>query len=159
MDDHHEDLIDMILEAFGDKVANLNEVKPTSSLNEYWDRGYQVIVVYHNSEISKMEKYDGLLWHGGNLRSPWLEASTTDALRSKLTELSVEKRHPGAFFVLQGILTPDGELIKNQIMDAKGISIKSFSGGCNCQLVDWITGDLDSQLKLTCKGVEEDDGE
>ena len=44
-------------------------------------------------------------------------------------------------------------------MDAKGISIKSFSGGCNCQLVDWITGDLDSQLKLTCKGVEEDDGE
>lgn len=54
MGDHHEQLIDLIL---GDKDANLNEVKPTSPLKEYWERGYQVIIAYHKSEMTKMEKY------------------------------------------------------------------------------------------------------
>ena len=43
-------------------------------------------------------------------------------------------------------------------MDVKGVSIKGFSDSCNCQFVDWITGDPDSQLKLSCKGGG-DDGE
>ena len=58
---------------------------------------------------------------------------------------------------MQGILTPDGALIMNQIMDAKGISIKTFAPGCNCQFVDWITGDADKKLKLTRRGVEEEE--
>jgi len=163
MDDHHEDLVDMVLEAFGEKVANIKKVKATSPVKHYWEQGYQVVIVYHNTEVTKMGKYSGLLMHGGYVRSPWPEASTTDALRSKLATLSVEKRHPSAFFVLQGILTPDGELIRRQIMHAKGVSIRSFSGGCNTQFVDWITGDdADGKLKLSCdRGVcekEEDEG-
>jgi len=43
--------------------------------------------------------------------------------------------------VLQGILTPDGELIKNQILDVKGISIKNSAPSCNTCFADWITGD------------------
>ena len=157
MEGHHEELLDIILEALGDKVANLKEVKATSPLNEYWERGYQVVVVYHKTEMTKMEQYEGLIWHGGYIRSPWPNANTTDLLRSKLTDLSAEKRHPQAFFVLQGVLTPDGELIKNQIMDVKGVSIKGFADSCNCQFVDWITGDPDSQLKLWSKGGGDDE--
>lgn len=159
MDGHHEALIDMVLEAFGDKVANQNVVKPKSPVSKYWDNGFQVVIVYQNTEMTKKDKYSGLLWHNGNIRSPWPEASSTNVLRTKLMESSVEKRHPGAFFVMQGILTPDGELIKNQLMDAGGISIKSFAPGCNCHFVDWITGDLDGQLKLCCRGIDEDESE
>ena len=148
--------LDMVLEAFGDKVANLKKISPSSPLSEYWERGYQVVVVYKNSDITKMEQYNGLAWNSGYIRSPWPEANTTDMLRTRLVESSTSKRHPKAFFVLQGILTPDGELIKNQIMDTKGISIKSFAGGCNCHFSDWITGDPDCELKLmTCKGDDE----
>ena len=159
MDDHHEALVDMVLEAFGDKVADRKVVSAKSPVSEYWEHGYQVVVVYHKTEVTKMEKYDGLLWHGGYVRSPWPEASTADELREKLTTLSVEKRYPAAFFVLQGILTPDGELIMHQIMDAKGISIKTFAPGCNCHFVDWIMGDADGTLKLTRRGVEEEEEE
>ena len=112
-DDHHMQFLDMVLEAFGDKVANLKKISPSSPLSEYWERGYQVVVVYKNSDITKMEQYNGLAWNSGYIRSPWPEANTTDMLRTRLVESSTSKRHPKAFFVLQGILTPDGELIKN----------------------------------------------
>lgn len=159
MDGQHEPLVDMILEAFGEKVADRKTVKGKSPVSEYWDNGYQVVVIYHNTETTEMDKYSGLLWHGGNVRSPWPEASSTDALREKLVETSVEKRHPGAFFVMQGILTPDGELITSQIMDTGGISIRSFAPGCNCHFVDWITGDLGGELKLCCRAEDEDGDE
>ena len=159
MDDQHEVLIDMVLEAFGDKVANRSVANAKSPMSDYWANGFQVVLIYHKTEMTEMEKYEGLIWHGGYVRSPWPAASSTDALREKLVETSVEKRHPNAFFVMQGILTPDGELIKNQIMDTGGVSIRSFAPGCNCHFADWITGDLDGQLKLCCRGTEEDGDE
>lgn len=150
MDGHHEKFIDMILESFGDKVARVDKVKPASSVKEYWKRGYQVVICYHNTDMTKNDKYEGFLYHGGYVRSPWPEANTTDDLHTKLTTSSIEKRHSAAFFVLQGILTPDGELIKNQILEAKGISIKNSAPSCNTCFADWITGDhVGSKLKLS----------
>ena len=160
MDDHHAEFIDMVLEAFGDKVARVDKVKAATAVSEYWERGYQVVVVYHNTDMTKEDKYDGILYHGGYVRSPWPEANNTEDLHSKLTTSSIEKRHSAAFFVMQGILTPDGELIKNQILDAKGVSIRNSAPGCNCQFVDWITGDHpSSKLKLsrTAEGESEDE--
>ena len=110
--------------------------------------------------MTKEEKYEGILYHGGYVRSPWPEANTTDDLHSKLTTSSVEKRHSAAFFVLQGILTPDGELIKNQILNTKGVSIKNSAPSCNTCFADWITGDhVGSKLKLSHSATGEDEDE
>jgi hypothetical protein len=160
MDGHHEQLIDMVLDTFGDKVARVDDLKPKHPVKSYWKRGYQVIVVYHNTDQTKKEKYEGILYQGAYVRSPWPEANNTNDLHRQLKIFSVEKRHAGAFFVMQGILTPDGELIKNQIMKADGISIRRTAPRCNCNMADWITGDLPgTKLMLSRSAGGEDEEE
>lgn len=139
MDGHYKELADYVIESLGSKVAVSNDVQPKSPVSDYWDKGYQAVVLYHNPPI--IPDYQGKLWGARWITSPWPEANDAEELRSKLEE-NVEKQHGGRFFVLQGILTPDVELIKEEILDSGGVSIKSIALDCNCKVVDWVDGDF-----------------
>jgi len=154
--EQHRDLLEnVVLATLGEKVADDNTVGPASKVREYWDNKFQVVVLYNRKELD-FDSFHGKVWHPSLLVSQWPEANDAVELKSKLCEY-VHKRsasnsqNNNKFFVLQGVLTPDAELIKKEIMSGgglvgggkNGISIKSFSGDCNCKVVDWISGEED----------------
>jgi len=150
MNGHDDELVGLIIGTLGDKAADNRKVKPSSPVSEYWDGGYQAVVVYNRTGLD-FASYEGKVWHPYNIRSPWPEASDTDELRVKLKEKVERHYDANRFYVLQGVLTPDVELIKKQILDNAGVSIKSFSKGCNCRVVDWV-GDDDGEDKIMHRG-------
>ena len=141
MEGHHKELADLILASLGTKAADFNEVKPNSTVGEYWDKGYQAVVLYNYQPIIK--DYEGKLWPARFISSPWPETGDPNVLQVKMKENVAKKRNnPGAFFVLQGILTPDAEAIKDGILESGGVSIESMSRQCNCKLPGWVEKDF-----------------
>lgn len=135
MDEHHAGLVDDMLAILGDKVADSREVQTTSTVGEFWEKGYQAIILYCGR--SCLPDYPGVLWSQGEIRSPWPNVIETDALHEKLKE-KIENHDTDKFFVVQGLLTPDVELIKQEIFDNGGISLKSIATKCSSKVVDWI---------------------
>jgi hypothetical protein len=64
------------------------------------------------------------------------EPSNNYEPKAKHQVSSKENGHQGAFCVMQGILTPHGELINNQIIECGEISVGSFVPSYNCHFVD-----------------------
>jgi hypothetical protein len=135
MDGHHKELVDDMLATLGDKVANKDQVTPESPVGMYWEKGYQAVILYCDRGV--LNDYNGQLWHPNSISSPWPNTGETRKLREKLQQ-NLEKRENNKFFVLQGILTPDGALIKKQLFETGGISIKSVASQCSCKVVDWV---------------------
>jgi hypothetical protein len=145
MDDHHEEFIDMVLTSLGDKVADRDECDQKATVNEFWDKGYQAVVFYKAREM--VDKYEGKVWPMRFIKSPWPNTGDTGELYGKLKD-NVEKRNSNNFFVLQGILTPDTELIKKEILDGGGLSIKKISDRCSGKVVDWVEEEWKPQQLL-----------
>jgi hypothetical protein len=143
MDGHHEKLLNLVYEALGDKAAaHDNKFGQSSKVKEFWDKGYQAIVFYQRHELVK-DVYGGKVWPMWRIQSPWPESSGTDDLYNKL-EGNIKRRnadHTDKLFVLQGILTPDVELIKNGLMDGDGLSIKGYARRASPRVVDWCEDD------------------
>ena len=139
-DDEHAKFAQLITEKLGtDIIASRNALQPGSKVSEFWGAGAQAVCVYHHDGIAKAS--DGVFWHRGHIHSPWPNKNDTEELHAKLDEL-VKSRNPNVFFVLQGILTPDGELIKEEILERKaGISIKTMASRASTKVVDWTEED------------------
>jgi hypothetical protein len=142
MDEHHAGLVDNVIATLGDKVADSREVQATSTVGEYWEKGYQAVILYCGK--SCLPDYPGVLWSQGQIRSPWPNVIEADALREKLKE-KIEDHDTNWFFVLQGLLTPDVELIKQEIFESGGISIKSIATRCSSKVVDWVDDEWKEQ--------------
>lgn len=136
METKHQELADIILSSLGDKVADFNEVKPHSPVGIFWEKGYQAVVLYCGREI--IPNNAGKLWHPQCIRSPWPNSSDTIKLHDKLKENVTSQRDEKTFFVLQGLLTPDGGLIKSKLLETGGVSLKSIASVCNRKVVDWV---------------------
>eukprot|EP00429_Kryptoperidinium_foliaceum_P025007 CAMPEP_0176147498 /NCGR_PEP_ID=MMETSP0120_2-20121206/75192_1 /TAXON_ID=160619 /ORGANISM="Kryptoperidinium foliaceum, Strain CCMP 1326" /LENGTH=447 /DNA_ID=CAMNT_0017484117 /DNA_START=65 /DNA_END=1408 /DNA_ORIENTATION=- len=128
-------LVQIIDEALGAKMANFFECPPTAPLNDFWEKGYQAVVLYQNFDFVK--ESNGKLWSLGCLDSPWPEAGDHNELYSKLTE-KVSQLPESKLFCAQGILTPDAELIKRSILTGGGLSIRQIAKRCNGKVVDWL---------------------
>ena len=139
MDGHHEDLLNSVFEVLGDKAAaHDSRFGQNSTVQDFWDNGYQAIVFYQRHDQVK-EVYGGKVWPMWRIQSPWPESNGAEDLYNKL-EGNVKRRNDGhkdKLFVLQGILTPDVELIKNGLMDGDGLSIKAYSDRASPRVVDW----------------------
>jgi hypothetical protein len=136
VDDKHAALAALIMERLGDMMAIQGQLNPNSTVKEYWDKGVQVVAVYHHDETQKAS--NGKLWFRGVLHSPWPNKNQTKDLHENLAG-HIRGRNKDKFFVLQGILTPDGELIKQEIMENKGAtSIKSIARRVSGKVVDWV---------------------
>lgn len=136
MDGHHNELVDDMLATLGDKVANFNSLKPTSTVGDYWNAGAQAVILYCGKDT--LGQYDGRLWSQREIKSPWPQAAEITILHDKL-KINVEKRSKDTFFVLQGLLTPDGNLIKEEIMESNiSTSLETIACRVNCKVVAWI---------------------
>jgi hypothetical protein len=124
-----------MLGTLGDKVADRKSVSPESPVSAYWEKGYQAVIIYCANSVIK--DYKGMVWHKRDIKSPWPNSNETIQLHGKLKE-NLETGPKNKFFVLQGILTPDTELIKKEVFESGGISIKSIAQNCNCKVVDWV---------------------
>eukprot|EP00934_Nitzschia_sp_Nitz4_P000940 Nitzschia sp. Nitz4//scaffold9_size221794//55570//56967//NITZ4_001332-RA/size221794-processed-gene-0.316-mRNA-1//-1//CDS//3329560959//940//frame0 len=134
--EQHEALTGMIHDILGDKLANRDECNQLATVQEFWDKGYQAVVCYDNGEVALAS--DGTLWPlRRHLESPWPNAGDTNDLHEKLKE-KVVSNEGKRFFVMQGILTPDADLIKSELWESGGVSIKSIAKKCSGKVVDWV---------------------
>jgi hypothetical protein len=134
--EHHEELLNMVMETLGeDRVADKDDIKPQSTVQDYWSKGYQAIILYKARSV--VPKYEGKVWPIRWIASKWPNTGDPKVLRERLMT-AIEERNTDRFFVVQGILTPDTELIKKQLMDGGGMSIKHFSSMCSGKVVDWV---------------------
>lgn len=143
MDGHHEGLLNSVFEVLGDKAAKHEKgISQNSKVKQFWNNRYQAIVFYQRHDQVK-DIFGTKVWPMWRIQSPWPQSGNTDDLYSKL-EGSVKRRcdeHMDKLFVLQGILTPDVELIKNGLMDGDGLSIKGYAQRASPKVVDWCEDD------------------
>jgi hypothetical protein len=125
----------MIFKTLGDNLAIKAKCPPNATVQTYWDKGYQAVVLYQDANT--VEKSAGRLWPLQELDSPWPNVGTTKDLHTALKE-KVANRNPKKFFCAQGILTPDANVIKREIMNGDGLSIKKLSQKCAARVVDWV---------------------
>ena len=144
-DEHHFQLLDMVYETLGDKVAHREEhkINHKSPVGEYWEHGAQAVVLYKQHSIVK-DRYEGKVWPMWMIQSKWPNTGDTEVLHERLAEY-VETRDEKKFFVLQGILTPDTESIKNNLLDGDGISIKTTANRCSPKVVEWCEEEWNNQ--------------
>lgn len=111
-------LINKIRKAFGDKIASREEFNPSSTLNELWSKGKQIIPIYYNDKGgsnrgSNWTKQNPWLWTANDIVSPWPNKQDTGDLKAALennaTREATSRRN--RFSVLQCILTPDGNVM------------------------------------------------
>lgn len=145
-EEHHKVLAALIVQKLGPKMANQkNGLSPDSPVSEYWEKNAQAVVIYHDDATNKAS--NGKLWGENCIESKWPEANDTETLRSKL-ENTVEARPKNKFFVLQGILTPDTDLIKKEIMENRGdLSIKSIARRATPKVSNWVEDDWDGKTQ------------
>jgi hypothetical protein len=136
MDGHDKELIDPMLKVLGDKVADFTKLKPKSKVGDFWKAGAQVVILYCGKQM--IGPYKGKLWSQNEIRSPWPNATDVDILHEKLKN-NIETRDKDKFFVLQGLLTPDGNLIKEEILaNNVNTSLESISKRISCRVVNWV---------------------
>lgn len=141
MDGHHKEFVDdIVLATLGDKAASNLTLQPDTVVGEYWKEGMQAVVIYCDKTVVKDHQQDGKLWPQQLISSPWPNVIDATALHDKLKG-KLEKRNKNKFFVLQGILTPDGELIKSEVMTSGGMSMKSMAKRVGVKVIDWVDED------------------
>ena len=128
----------MIFKTLGDKLAIHDKCPPNAPVQTYWDNGYQAVVLYQDG--ATVNKSKGRLWPLQELDSPWPNVGTTNDLHVALKE-KVSSRNPRKFFCAQGILTPDANVIKREIMKGDGLSIRKLAKQCAGKVVDWVEDD------------------
>ena len=133
----YNELANIVIDILGvDKVADRTKVKQTSTIQEYWNNNYQIVCLYQKRD-PLTANIQSKFWSLSYINSPWPNAGDNVELYSKLHEY-VHDHDNDTFFVLQGLLTPDVELIKNEILESGGLSIKQISNKCKGCIVDWV---------------------
>lgn len=145
MDGHHRRFVDDVLATLGNKVANFKKLKAKSTVGEFWEAGAQAVILYCQEE--KIGPYKGKLWSQDEIRSPWPNTTDITILHDKLKE-NVEQRSKDKFFVLQGLLTPDGNLIKDEILSNNvNTSLETIAKRVGCKVVDWVEDEWHDQTQ------------
>ncbi|GAX29164.1 hypothetical protein FisN_7Hh235 [Fistulifera solaris] len=144
--EHHKLLAARITQKLGPKMASQKEgLSPDSPVREYWEKNAQAVVIYHDEATHNAS--NGKLWFKNCIDSKWPEANDTETLRSKL-ENTVEARPKNKFFVLQGILTPDTDLIKKEIFEGRGdLSIRNIAKRATPKVSNWVEDDWDGKTQ------------
>ena len=136
MEEHHEAFVNKMFSTLGDRVADSTQLTPMSTIGEYWNANAQAIILYQHGPA--VDTSGGKLWSQDHIHSPWPEANDLGVLESKLVE-NVKGRSIEHFFVLQGILTPDGDLIKEELLESNiNMSLASIASRASPKVVEWV---------------------
>lgn len=116
--------IKKLTKAFDNKMAP-NSMSSNNTVKEFWSSNCQIITLYKNADsVNNCPK----IWSQDNISSPWPNINSLDKiykLKSFLLE-KLSRRPDNKFFVLQGILTPDGSMIVEDIAKDIASNISLF---------------------------------
>ena len=129
----HAPLIQMLISAFGDKLAP-KTYSPTSKLNDLWATGRQVIVTYADAATANAYPQ---IWPQSTISSPWPNTDNQDTLKSRMDGY-LTSRDPNKLFVLQGILTPTGSTIGMGVLPGNPGSIADLATPLTPQITTWV---------------------
>jgi hypothetical protein len=128
-------LIEKMIKAFGSKMAP-NSLDANHTVKDFWDKDYQIIALYDHEESVKNYQE---LWPQSQISSPWPNTTSVNVLKSKLDK-NLSNRSADQFFVLQGILTPDGGMIAEGFIPFSGnpASLKELTTEVTPNVVNWL---------------------
>jgi len=117
----HEQLVEMIYGTLGPRLALRSTLTPTSTVQSFWDAGTPIVILYGgdqpddpicatSSGADQVVQQNDFLWPQSSIVSNWPNVQSTSDLFSFLDD-DIKSRPSSAFYVLQGILTPDLEMI------------------------------------------------
>ena len=138
-------LVQKLVDAFGDKMAP-RSLTPMSTLEDFWAGGHQVVTLYAFGDTVSQYRQT---WSQSQISSPYPNTADAEALHGDLAGY-LANRSASQLFVLQGILTPDGSMIKdglNPLSSAPG-SIQSLAMQVTPQVVSWVQGWADLGLNI-----------
>ena len=141
MDGHHGEFLKMVFDVLGEMAASPKWTSAVSPVSEFWEKKKQAFVIYHaSSDKLKDLPFANRIYHNGYIHSPWPEANAIEVLHSKLAGFVASRhddKHKNQLFVLQGMLTPDVELIKSGLMQGDGPSIRAYANRASPKVMDW----------------------
>lgn len=131
--DSHNALVSKLISTFGDILAPRSFTVDTT-VNDLWAKKQRVIVLYGNNAAVAA---NAQLWPQSSIRSPWPNKTDTASLKNAL-ERELPNRQTDRFFVLQGVLTPDGEMIKKGFLPGHPDSLEAVAKEVTPKVVNWI---------------------
>lgn len=133
-DQAHDVFAATLLQTFGMKLAPAS-LGPDVKLKDCWNSGYQIIIFYgHDATAHK----GSFLWPSNSIDSPWPNKIDSEDVYSYLNSLLPNSKPK--FFVLQGIVTPDGGSIAAGLnpFSNNPNSLLTFACDINSKLVTWL---------------------
>jgi hypothetical protein len=130
--DSHNALVSKLISTFGDILAP-RSFTVDATVNDLWAKRQRVIVLYGNGDAVTA---NAQLWSQSSISSPWPNKTDTSSLKNALEGELPNKRD--TFFVLQGVLTPDGEMIKKGFIPGHWHSLEDVAKDTTPKVVGWI---------------------
>lgn len=135
----HTGLINKIKNAFGDKLAP-NTFGPKTKIGDFWKEGYQIVVLYQNKNLVQQNDF---LWPQSYISSPWPNKQSVKELKpvlDKKLENWNNTDNKDRLFVLQCILTPNGNTIKSAFVPFSKApkNIKAFTNPVKANIKNWL---------------------
>ncbi|XP_013396515.1 PI-PLC X domain-containing protein 3 [Lingula anatina] len=123
-EENHIQCISLIQHIFGPKLCPLLDTDSVT-LDMLWENGLQVLVFYHHDIVTNHLN----LWPGCTIPSPWPDTMDINKFITFLEQNYRHGRSPCAFYVTQGILTPDSStVVTNLCGDLRNAVAKRVCG-------------------------------
>ena len=128
----HNALVSKLISTFGNVLAP-RSFTVDATVNDLWAKKQRVIILYGNGDAVTA---NAQLWSQSSISSPWPNKTDTASLKNALEGELPNKRD--TFFVLQGVLTPDGEMIKKGFLPDHWHSLEDVAKDTTPKVVGWI---------------------
>ena len=151
---HHEQLTICLKSSFG---AMLCKYSPPFSfedltLNKLCQAGTRVIVFYHGPGADDLPEQCSEFWPSSTIDSfsSWAQTADLETWKRRQRSLAPQRHSADRFYVCQGVLTPDSDLIKKNwfftlcYCGRKGTLKTECADPINRELQDWIPTDVAS---------------
>ncbi|XP_072371694.1 PI-PLC X domain-containing protein 3 [Scyliorhinus torazame] len=127
---HHEKLIQMLRECFHSRLSPVIFAQEVS-LQYLWEKGYQVLVFYHNPVALEVT----FLWPGQMMPSPCPNTTDPEKLIHFVQASITDRRSKGTFFVSQLVLTPKASTVMKGV--ASGLR-ETITERALPSIIQWI---------------------
>ncbi|KAF8511401.1 PLC-like phosphodiesterase [Hysterangium stoloniferum] len=133
----HKQLVEKLKAKFGNKLAP-ESLGTDVTVNKLWESTYRIIVLYNDSDTVSSHN---CLWSQTKISSPW--PNTQDITTLFITLQNEVVKAKSTFFVLQGVLTPNAEIIAAGLipLTANPSSLFALAIPVNAYLISYLTSD------------------
>ncbi|KAF7340893.1 Phosphatidylinositol-specific phospholipase C domain-containing protein [Mycena sanguinolenta] len=138
----HANLVSMLQTTFGNKLAPAS-LGANVTLNQLWSTSYRIIIFYDDAATVGANPF---LWSQSTISSPWPNVQDVGALNGALARELPNKL--STFFVLQGILTPNGAMIALGLVGVGPRSLTAVAQAVTPAVVGWLSQWTDQGINI-----------